>query len=290
MSKSIRNFLLLLAGIVILFCASMPDFLDAAVAAVRALFKLIGMGWLADLMIATKIITVLVGTGLAAAGLTFSFLDSQARRQEPDWVTIGCTAGGVFFTLLSLIPVLFFIGLIAVPAYVVAMVFAFKGVEKEWANPASKIAAGLFVAIGVGLYVRTVGSHLLLFLCAIGAFVYFAITSGKLGALLDPKGASGMKLMMIASIVYAVACLLFFIPILPAIIALAGWILLLISYINLMGSTSFGTAGNKPGLFMLIGLLVGLLSGLPLFNIASVVLQLLGWYYMIDGLESKNAR
>lgn len=148
----------------------------------------------------------------------------------------------------------------------------------------------LLVAVGVGMYVRNVDSNLLLNLCAVGAFVYFVVVQAKLAALLDAKGSSAMKLMMVGAILYAVACLLFFIPFLPAIIALAGWIVTLIAYINLMGSTSFGTAGNKPGLFMMIGLLTGILSFLPLFNIAAMVLILLGWYYMIDGLESKGAQ
>lgn len=290
MSKSIRNFLLVLAGIVILFCISVPSFSDALVAAVRQVLKWIGMGFLADLMIASKIIASLVGLGLAGTGVALTVMDAQAAKRQPDWVTVGCVAGGAFFTLLSLVPVLFFLGLIAIPAYVVAMIFAYKGVEHEWRNPASKTASMLLVAVGVGMYVRNVDSNLLLNLCAVGAFVYFVVVQAKLAALLDAKGSSAMKLMMVGAILYAVACLLFFIPFLPAIIALAGWIVTLIAYINLMGSTSFGTAGNKPGLFMMIGLLTGILSFLPLFNIAAMVLILLGWYYMIDGLESKGAQ
>lgn len=61
----------------------------------------------------------------------------------------------------------------------------------------------------------------------------------------------------------------------------------LIGYIKLMNSTSFGKSGNKPGMFMMIGHLVAILSFIPLFNLAALASVGFGWWMMISGLEEK---
>ena len=54
-----------------------------------------------------------------------------------------------------------------------------------------------------------------------------------------------------------------------------------------MNSTSFGKSGNKPGMFMMIGHLVAILSFIPLFNLAALASVGFGWWMMISGLEEK---
>lgn len=99
-----------------------------------------------------------------------------------------------------------------------------------------------------------------------------------------------MQLFFVGAILYAVATLFNFFPFvnfLGWIVAVAAWVVVLIGYIKLMNSTSFGKSGNKPGMFMMIGHLVAILSFIPLFNLAALASVGFGWWMMISGLEEK---
>lgn len=223
--------------------------------------------------------------------------DATAAKRQPNWVVLGCTGGGIFFGLLSLVPLLFWIGIFGVAALVVAMVFAYKDVVGAWRNPVSKIASFMMIGSLVAYFDRfynipmgLMETHWLAGLCGIAAFIYLCVWKGKLAVHLDEAGRGGMQLFFVGAILYAVATLFNFFPFvnfLGWIVAVAAWVVVLIGYIKLMNSTSFGKSGNKPGMFMMIGHLVAILSFIPLFNLAALASVGFGWWMMIAGLEEK---
>ena len=145
-NKQIRNFLFLLSGIVLLFCGSIPNFAESVIALLRGLLSFINLGWIGTLLIISRVLLILGGTALSIIGAIFMIQDATAAKRQPNWVVLGCTGGGIFFGLLSLVPLLFRIGIFGVAALVVAMVFAYKDVVGAWRNPVSKIAS--FMMIG----------------------------------------------------------------------------------------------------------------------------------------------
>lgn len=127
-NKQIRNFLFLLSGIVLLFCGSIPNFAESVIALLRGLLSFINLGWIGTLLIISRVLLILGGTALSVIGAIFMIQDATAAKRQPNWVVLGCTGGGIFFGLLSLVPLLFWIGIFGVAALVVAMVFAYKDV------------------------------------------------------------------------------------------------------------------------------------------------------------------
>lgn len=296
-NKPIRNFLFLLLGIVLLFCASVPNLADAFSSIARGLMEFLDFGWLSLMLIISRVFLVLAGTALAVVGIIFSIQDAAAAKRQPNWVVIGCVGGGILMALLSLISVLFWIGILGIPALVVAMIFAYKDVVSAWRSPISKLASFLLIGLIIGFWNRFFDTpfgisalpHYLGGLCAIGAFIYFCVWQGKLAAVLDTNGKSACKLMLIGAILYAVAIFFNFIPfvnILGLIVAIAAWVLFLIAYIKLMNCTSFGPDGKKGGMFMMIGHLVALLSFIPIINLAALAMLGLGWLVLINATET----
>ena len=296
-NKQIRNFLFLLSGIVLLFCGTSPNFAESVIALLRGLLSFINLGWIGTLLIISRVLLILGGTALSVIGAIFMIQDATAAKRQPNWVVLGCTGGGVFFGLLSLVPLLFWIGIFGVAALVVAMVFAYKDVVGAWRNPVSKIASFMMIGSLVAFFDRfynipmgLMETHWLAGLCGIAAFIYLCVWKGKLAVHLDEAGRSGMQLFFVGAILYAVATLFNFFPFvnfLGWILAVAAWVVVLIGYIKLMNSTSFGKSGNKPGMFMMIGHLVAILSFIPLFNLAALASVGFGWWMMISGLEEK---
>lgn len=279
-NKQIRNFLFLLSGIVLLFCGTFPTLQSPSFALLRGLLSFINLGWIGTLLIISRVLLILGGTALSVIGAIFMIQDATAAKRQPNWVVLGCTGGGVFFGLLSLVPLLFWIGIFGVAALVVAMVFAYKDVVGAWRNPVSKIASFMMIGSLVAFFDRfynipmgLMETHWLAGLCGIAAFIYLCVWKGKLAVHLDEAGRSGMQLFFVGAILYAVATLFNFFPFvnfLGWILAVAAWVVVLIGYIKLMNSTSFGKSGNKPGMFMMIGHLVAILSFIPLFNLAAL--------------------
>lgn len=62
-NKSIKNFLFLLSGIVLLFCASLPNLADGLMAGLRYALSFFGFGWVAALLYLSKIVLVLGAVG-----------------------------------------------------------------------------------------------------------------------------------------------------------------------------------------------------------------------------------
>lgn len=106
-NKQIRNFLFLLSGIVLLFCGSIPNFAESVIALLRGLLSFINLGWIGTLLIISRVLLILGGTALSVIGAIFMIQDATAAKRQPNWVVLGCTGGGVFFGLLSLVPLLF---------------------------------------------------------------------------------------------------------------------------------------------------------------------------------------
>lgn len=295
-NKPIRNFLFLLLGIVLLFCASVPNLSELFGSVIRGMLEMVGAGWLSLLLIISRVILALAGTALAVVGIIFSIQDAAAAKRQPNWVVIGCVGGAVLMAFLSFISVLFWIGILGIPALVVAMVYAYKDVAGQWRNPLSKLASFLLIGLVIGFWNRFFDSpfaladtHLLGGLCAIGAFIYFCVWQGKLAEVLDANGKSACKLMLIGAILYAVAIFFNFIPfvnIVGCLVAIAGWVLFLLAYIKLMNCTSFGPDGKKGGMFMMIGHLVSILSFLPVINLAALAMLGLGWLVLINATET----
>ena len=124
-NKSIKNFLFLLSGMGLLFCASLPNLADGLMAGLRYALSFFGFGWVATLLYLSKIVLVLGAAGLATVGVVFSILDAQAQKRQPNWIVVGCVVGASFFALIgAFVPVLFWIGFLSIPALVVAMVMA----------------------------------------------------------------------------------------------------------------------------------------------------------------------
>lgn len=281
----------------LLFCGSIPNFAESVIALLRGLLSFINLGWIGTLLIISRVLLILGGTALSVIGAIFMIQDATAAKRQPNWVVLGCTGGGVFFGLLSLVPLLFWIGIFGVAALVVAMVFAYKDVVGAWRNPVSKVASFMMIGSLVAFFDRfynipmgLMETHWLAGLCGIAAFIYLCVWKGKLAVHLDEAGRSGMQLFFVGAILYAVATLFNFFPFvnfLGWIVAVAAWVVVLIGYIKLMNSTSFGKSGNKPGMFMMIGHLVAILSFIPLFNLAALASVGFGWWMMISGLEEK---
>ena len=62
-NKQIRNFLFLLSGIVLLFCGSIPNFAESVIALLRGLLSFINLGWIGTLLIISRVLLILGGTG-----------------------------------------------------------------------------------------------------------------------------------------------------------------------------------------------------------------------------------
>lgn len=194
-NKQIRNFLFLLSGIVLLFCGSIPNFAESVIALLRGLLSFINLGWIGTLLIISRVLLILGGTALSVIGAIFMIQDATAAKRQPNWVVLGCTGGGVFFGLLSLVPLLFWIGIFGVAALVVAMVFAYKDVVGAWRNPVSKIASFMMIGSLVAFFDRfynipmgLMETHWLAGLCGIAAFIYLCVWKGKLAVHLDEAG------------------------------------------------------------------------------------------------------
>lgn len=185
-NKQIRNFLFLLSGIVLLFCGSIPNFAESVIALLRGLLSFINLGWIGTLLIISRVLLILGGTALSVIGAIFMIQDATAAKRQPNWVVLGCTGGGVFFGLLSLVPLLFWIGIFGVAALVVAMVFAYKDVVGAWRNPVSKIASFMMIGSLVAFFDRfynipmgLMETHWLAGLCGIAAFIYLCVWKGN---------------------------------------------------------------------------------------------------------------
>ncbi len=301
-NKTIRNFLFLLTGIVFLFCASIPNLLEGAVALLRAALSAFGFGWVAALLIISKILLVLGGIALATLGIVFGLQDAKAAGKQPNWVVIGCTGGAALFALIGLLPVPFLpwiCGILSIPALVVAMIFAYKDMLNSWTNPLSKVASFMMIGMLVAFYDRIFNiplglmeSHFLAGLVGIAAFIYICVWKNKFAEKLDAVGQGAFGLIMIGSILYAVSTFLCFFPVLNWVgwpVGIAAWVLYLIAYIRLLNCTSFGSAGKTAFLSMLIGHAAAVLTFLPVLNLAALVALAFGWFTLINALEEKKA-
>ena len=294
-NKPIRNFLFLLSGIVLLFCGSIPNFAESLISLLRVFLNYVNLGWLGALLIVSRVLLVLGGSALAIVGAVFMIQDAAANRRQPNWVVLGCTGGGLFFALLSLVPFLFWIGIIGIPALVVAMVFAYKDVYGSWRNPLSRVVSFMMVGSLVAYYDRffnvpfgLMETNWLAGLCGIAACIYLCVWKGKLAVHLDAAGRSGLQLFFVGIILYAVATFFNFFPIANFfgwVVAVVAWVLVLIAYIRFMSCRSFGRVGSRPGLFLMIGHLVSILSFLPAVNLAALAALGFGWWLMVQGLE-----
>lgn len=296
--NAIRNFSLTLSGLVLMFCVACPNFADAVISFIRMTLSYVGMGWAASLLIASKIILFLGGMGALAAGVALDIIEKSKEKKQPNWVAVGCAGGGVLFTILSLIPVMFWMGIFAIPAFVVAMVFYYKDVYNVWQNPTSKIASyiliGTLIVYWDRLYNVMIGMseiNLIGGLVAIAAAIYLCVWMPKFFSAFDAPTAGAFRLIFIGTILYASATLLNMIPLINIVgflVAIGAWVLYLIGYIKLMQSKAFGQWGSKIGLILLIAHCVGILSFIPLFNLASLVGIGLGWLLIIKALEEKK--
>lgn len=259
-NKSIKNFLFLLSGIVLLFCASLPNLADGLMAGLRYALSFFGFGWVAALLYLSKIVLVLGAVGLATVGVVFGILDAQAQKRQPNWIVVGCVGGSSFFALIgAFVPVLFWIGFLSIPALVVAMVMAYKDVVSEWNNPISKVATFMMIGILVAFWNRCFNVymgistiHWLASLCSIAAFVYLCVWKSKF---FEAIGNPGGTLFLVGCILYAVADFFNMIPgvgIVGMLLAIAAWVLLLITYIKMLSCQALGDLGRKGALVMLI--------------------------------------
>ncbi len=291
-NKSIKNFLFLLSGIVLLFCASLPNLADGLMAGLRYALSFFGFGWVATLLYLSKIVLVLGAVGLATVGVVFGILDAQAQKRQPNWIVVGCVGGSAFFALIGLyIP---FIGFFSIPALVVAMVMAYKDVVGEWKNPVSKVATFMMIGILVAFWNRCFNVymgistiHWLASLCSIAAFVYLCVWKSKF---FEAIGNPGGTLFLVGCILYAVADFFNMIPgvgIVGMLLAIAAWVLLLITYIKMLSCQALGDLGRKGALVMLIAHCVAVLSFLPVINLASVLGLGFGWWLIVAQLEKK---
>lgn len=302
MKKSpVSNFLLLFAGIVMLFMACVPDFTTFFTSVMRAIMRLAGFGNLGLLLILSKAFLILGGGALAALGLVNNIIDAKKTGRQPNWVVVGCVGGSVLFAFLSLIDVLFWIGIFACPALVVALIMAYKESGNVARHPLTKPAAMLLACLIAAFIDRwfnvmgnTANMNILCALIGIAAFVGIIVLHGKLKPLFDANGQIALQLMMIGSILYAVAeffnllaAIVIFIGYVAWPLAIAGWVLFLIAAIKMMNSKSLGDAAHKGGLFMMIGLLVSILSSLPLINLGALGLVAYGWYLITMGIEEQ---
>ncbi len=294
-NKSIKNFLFLLSGIVLLFCASLPNLADGLMAALRYALSFFGFGWVAALLYLSKIVLVLGAVGLATVGVVFGILDAQAQKRQPNWIVVGCVGGSSFFALIgAFVPVLFWIGFLSIPALVVAMVMAYKDVVSEWKNPVSKVATFMMIGILVAFWNRCFNVymgistiHWLASLCSIAAFVYLCVWKSKF---FEAIGNPGGTLFLVGCILYAVADFFNMIPgvgIVGMLLAIAAWVLLLITYIKMLSCQALGDLGRKGALVMLIAHCVAVLSFLPVINMASVLGLGFGWWLIVAQLEKK---
>lgn len=291
-NKSIKNFLFLLSGIVLLFCASLPNLADGLMAGLRYALSFFGFGWVAALLNLSKIVLVLGAVGLATVGVVFGILDAQAQKRQPNWIVVGCVGGSAFFALIGLyIP---FIGFFSIPALVVAMIMAYKDVVGEWKNPVSKVATFMMIGILVAFWNRCFNVYLgistihwLASLCSIAAFVYLCVWKSKF---FEAIGNPGGTLFLVGCILYAVADFFNMIPgvgIVGMLLAIAAWVLLLITYIKMLSCQALGDLGRKGALVMLIAHCVAVLSFLPVINLASVLGLGFGWWLIVAQLEKK---
>lgn len=291
-NKSIKNFLFLLSGIVLLFCASLPNLADGLMAGLRYALSFFGFGWVATLLYLSKIVLVLGAVGLATVGVVFGILDAQAQKRQPNWIVVGCVGGSSFFALIGLyIP---FIGFLSIPALVVAMIMAYKDVVSEWKNPVSKVATFMMIGILVAFWNRCFNVymgistiHWLASLCSIAAFVYLCVWKSKF---FEAIGNPGGTLFLVGCILYAVADFFNMIPgvgIVGMLLAIAAWVLLLITYIKMLSCQALGDLGRKGALVMLIAHCVAVLSFLPVINLASVLGLGFGWWLIVAQLEKK---
>lgn len=291
-NKSIKNFLFLLSGIVLLFCASLPNLADGLMAGLRYALSFFGFGWVAALLNLSKIVLVLGAVGLATVGVVFGILDAQAQKRQPNWIVVGCVGGSAFFALIGLyIP---FIGFFSIPALVVAMIMAYKDVVGEWKNPVSKVATFMMIGILVAFWNRCFNVymgistiHWLASLCSIAAFVYLCVWKSKF---FEAIGNPGGTLFLVGCILYAVADFFNMIPgvgIVGMLLAIAAWVLLLITYIKMLSCQALGDLGRKGALVMLIAHCVAVLSFLPVINLASVLGLGFGWWLIVAQLEKK---
>lgn len=294
----VNNFLLLASGITLLFCATLPDLSSLLMSALRAALSFLGLGALSVLLIVSKVFFVLGGSALAALGLVGTITERQKAGLQPNWSVVGCVAGGATFALLSLIPVLFWIGIFAAPALVFALILAYRDAGTLFRNPLSVPAALLLLCLLIAFWDRffnssgVINAHVLGSLFGMAAFVGIVIFRNKLVSAFDANGRSALQLMMIGSILYAVAgffnllaILVFFIGWVGAVAALAGWVLFLIAAIKLMNASVLGRSTKQTGLFMMIGLLASIMAGLPLVGVAAIGLIGYGWMLLINTLE-----
>ena len=294
-NKSIKNFLFMLSGIVLLFCASLPNLADAVLATLRYALSFLGFGWVAALLNLSKIVLVLGAVGLATVGVVFSIIDAQAQKRQPNWIVVGCVGGSSFFALIgAFVPVLFWIGFLSIPALVVAMIMAYKDVLGEWKNPVSKVATFMMIGILVAfwnrcfnVYMGISSIHILASLCSIAAFVYLCVWQSKFfEAIGKPVG----PLFMIGCILYAVADFFNMIPVLGIVgmlLAIGAWVPLLIAHIKMLNCQGLCGLGRKGALVVLIAHCVAVLSFLPVINLASVAGLGFGWWLIVAQLEKK---
>lgn len=305
-NNALRNFLLTLSGIVLLFCLSVPSLSGAIQSVLYSSLRFVGLGWVATMLDISNILFWLAATALIVMGIVFSITDATKEGKQPNWVIVGLAGGAWFLSAIKMfVPFMFWIGFLILPALVVAMYFLYAGNRHIWNNAAVKLASYMLIGwlivywdrdfnVIIGLTSINMSTFGLLGgWIAVAAAIYICVWSGKLKVLLDAAGQAGCQMLFIGAILYAVASFLNGIPFLNIVgflVAIVAWVMALIGYIRLMASKSFGTMGNKPGLVMLIAHCVGILSFLPLFGTLGVVGIGFGWLLAAMGLAKAQLK
>lgn len=75
-NNALRNFLLTLSGIVLLFCLSVPSLSGAIQSVLYSSLRFVGLGWVATMLDISNILFWLAATALIVMGIVFSITDA----------------------------------------------------------------------------------------------------------------------------------------------------------------------------------------------------------------------
>lgn len=244
-----------------------------------------------------QIICKILGLVLASMGVLYFHKEATAENKSLPIPFLATAGAGMVLVLLTLIPSLTpdWLDWLGCIILIVAFFLGKGAVKMEWNNAGTCGAYIILLATMLHLY-NSVDDTIMTTLATIVGLVMYFIGLGTIKKTLDPAGVKAISKLKIVAILGIIGAIFDMIPlmgIIAIILSIIAFIFELLAYMGLKKSEAIGTEGKSGAGLLLIGIILALLSFIPVIGsacaVASIVLVFLGWNKIIIGMETQTS-
>lgn len=244
-----------------------------------------------------QIICKILGLVLAGMGVLYFHKEATAENKSLPIPFLATAGAGMVLVLLTLIPSLTpdWLDWLGCIILIVAFFLGKGAVKMEWNNAGTCGAYIILLATMLHLY-NSVDDTIMTTLATIVGLVMYFIGLGTIKKTLDPAGVKAISKLKIVAILGIIGAIFDMIPlmgIIAIILSIIAFIFELLAYMGLKKSEAIGTEGKSGAGLLLIGIILALLSFIPVIGsacaVASIVLVFLGWNKIIIGMETQTS-